>query len=34
MAACCRVTKIYDWVKETVKANAGDAKENYAKLSL
>jgi hypothetical protein len=21
------VTKVYDWIKETVKANAGDAKE-------
>ena len=28
LGACyVRVAKIYDWIKETVKANAGDAKE-------
>jgi hypothetical protein len=26
-----RVAKIYDWIKETIKANAGDAKERLQK---
>ncbi len=28
-----RVAKIYDWIKETIKANAGDAKERLQKKS-
>jgi hypothetical protein len=27
-----RVAKIYDWIKETIKANAGDAKERLQKI--